>query len=759
MAGGRTVEVLHRGLLVLAALAVLGYGARLVALGADPLDGEALPLAAAFVALAVLGGVRAWRAGRRPEDLLLAGGLGLSAAGWTYWAVLLVPMADPPYPSPADGLWMSLHLTAVVALAWHVGTTWRARTAFTLDALIGAAGVTAAVAGFLVPALVADGAALATVGVNAVYLGANAAHLLLLLSVLAIHSFSHRGLLWARLAGVGVLTATNAGFLVDVADTGVVPLGTVMNLGWLGGFALLVLSVGAHRDPDLRPPTQWSVLVVPAVGTGLALAVLVGAGTGLPAARWLAAAAVLLALGRLGFALVEAAALAGSHEMALTDELTGLANRRGFYDAMRELLADDGTATVALLDLNRFKDVNDTLGHRAGDVLLALVGRRLQEVVRAAGRPGDVVARVGGDEFALLLPRATRADGIAAAWRFATALDDTYDVEGLAVRASAAAGVVHVPAHGTDIDELLRRADVAMYAAKAVHEAVVVYSADLDTRSREDLARVERMRAALLGDGLVLHYQPKVDLRTGAVVGVEALARLREGPDLLLPGQFLPALTQGGLLATLTGQVVDTAVRQAAEWHAAGMSVSVAVNVPADVLLGGAVADQVASVLHRYHLPGELLYLEVTEEVLLADRVAGRAAIEAVRALGTRVSIDDYGTGYSSLAYLRDLPLDEIKLDRSFVRGMADDPRATRIVESTIALAHGLDLQVVAEGVEEDGDREAVLAAGCDIGQGYLFARPVPPEQIPPLVGTPPAAGTIPSPRPFDRAPAGKETP
>ena len=279
------------------------------------------------------------------------------------------------------------------------------------------------------------------------------------------------------------------------------------------------------------------------------------------------------------------------------------------------------------------------------------------------------------------------------------------------------------------------------------------------------------MRAALLAGGLVLHYQPKVDLGTAAVVGVEALARLRDGDDLLMPAQFLPALAQGGLLPLLTGQVLERAVRQAADWLAEGMPLSVAVNVPADVLLAGSVADQVAAALHRSRLPGELLYLEVTEEVLLVDRVAGRAAIEAVRALGARVSIDDYGTGYSSLAYLRDLPLDEIKLDRSFVRGMAADARATRIVESTIALAHALDLRVVAEGVEDEEDRVAVLEAGCDVGQGYHFARPGPPELVTALVRGVPAvaggargagpvgaAGTFPLPGTLDRGPAGKET-
>ena len=728
--------VLHAVLLALALGTGTVFGVRVLLLTKSPEGGEAVLLAATFVLLALLAITRARRAGRRPGDLILAAGLLCSSLGWLYWSVVLQSLAEPPYPSPADVLWWALYPSAYVALIWHVGRGSGFLRSFALDVLIAAAGVTAAVAGLLVPAIVATGGDTRVVGVNAVYLGANVAHLLLLVSVFAVRRFRVPAGLWWRLLGVVVLSVTNSVFLAEVADTGAIPLGTFLDLGWLTGFALLVLSVGTPEPADPSRPRRWAVLVMPLAGTAAALVVLLSAGDGFSGPRWIAAVAIVLALGRMGLAFLQADALAGSHHLARTDELTGLVNRRGLYHALGATIADGSSATVVLLDLNRFKEINDTLGHPAGDELLCLVADRLTAESRSARagaveRADDVVARLGGDEFALLLPRRGPSEGVAAAQRLLEVVAATYEIEGIAVRVSAAAGVVHLPEHGDHPDELLRRADVAMYAAKAVGEAVVVYREELDTRSRADLHRVERLRAALLGGGLELHYQPKVDLRTGAVDGVEALARLRDlDGELLLPAAFLAELAHGGQLRALTSLVLDGAVAQAAAWLAAGSPLAVAINVPAAALVEAGFPEEVHEALERHGVPGPLLFVEVTEETLIQDRAAGRAALEALRRLGVRVSIDDYGTGWSSLSYLRDLPLDEIKLDRTFVRDMASDRRAIQIVHSTVGLAHGLDLTVVAEGVETEADRDAVIAAGCDQGQGFLFARPVPAGEI-----------------------------
>ncbi len=729
-------RVRHATFLLLAAAAAAAFGVRVLLLTKPPEGGEAVLLAATFVLLALLAISRAWRAGRRPGDLILAVGLLSSALGWLYWSLVLQQLADPPYPSPADVLWWMLYPCAYVSLIWHVGRRTGSQRAFALDVLIAAAGVTAAVAGLLVPAIVATGADTRVVGVNAVYLGANVAHLLLMVSVLAVRRFRVPSGLWWRLVGVVVFTATDSAFLLVVADTGAVPLGTILDLGWLASFALLVLSIGTPEPVDPAPPRRLAVLVMPLSGTALALVVLLSAGEGYSGPRWIATIAIVLALGRMGLAFLQADALAGSHQLARTDELTGLVNRRGILHALRTTIADGTTATVVLLDLNRFKEINDTLGHPAGDELLCLVGARLAAESRSAadkvaGRADDVVARLGGDEFALLLPRGDAAEGVRAAERLLEVVAATYEIDGIAVRVSAAAGVVHLPEHGDHPDELLRRADVAMYAAKSEGEAVVVFREELDTRSRADLHRVERLRAALLAGGLELYYQPKVDLRTGAVDSVEALARLRDlDGELLLPAAFLVELAHGGQLRVLTSLVLDGALAQAAAWAAAGRPLAVAINVPVVALVESGFPDEVARALASHGVAGPLLFVEVTEETLIQDRAAGRAALDALRRLGVRVSIDDYGTGWSSLSYLRDLPLDEIKLDRTFVRNMAADRRAIRIVHSTVALAHGLDLSVVAEGVETPSDRDAVIAAGCDQGQGYLFARPVPADEV-----------------------------
>lgn len=740
MRGPQVLRAAYRAATALAVLAGLGYLAMAVWLPSGEIEGQALTLGVTFVALALVGVLRAARTGGRTGDVLMAIGLASSSLGWLYWSVVLAPLENPPYPSPADVLWMALFPLAYASLAWQVGAGGAARRALVLDILIGSAGVTAAVAGLVVPALAGNLQDLTAVGVNSVYLGANVAHVLLLAGVVAMRGFRVPGGLWRRLAAAAILAVTNATWLADLPSTGVVPLGTVLNLGWLGAFALMVSSVGLPSVDRAEAP-RWSgaVVVVPLCGTVLSLAVLLGAGGRFRDARWIAAAAVVLAMVRMARAVADAYALAGSHRLARTDDLTGLVNRRGFYDELRRVLADGRSATLVLADLNRFKEVNDTLGHPVGDALLVQVAARLAASCRGSGRdartggprrPADIAARFGGDEFTLVLHQNGPAEGEAAARRLLAALDDRYEVGGMSVHCSLAAGLVHLPGDGAEIDELIRRADVAMYAAKAGTQPVVTYSGELDTRTIAELARTERVRAGLADGRLLLYYQPKVDLGDGTIRGVEALARLRdEDSTVLAPAQFLPALDRSGELTALTAQVLDQAVAQAARWRAAGTPLPVSINVPAPALVER-FGDRVRDALLRHDLPGELLYVEVTEESLLHDRRAGRAAIEAVRALGVRVAVDDYGTGWSSLTYLRELPLDELKLDRSFISGMARDERVTRIVRSTVALAHGLDLMVVAEGVETAEDRGAAAAAGCDLAQGYLFAHPLPADDM-----------------------------
>ena len=734
-ADSRPWRGLRIGALALGAAVVLAHAVRSVLPGAgqDATVDVVLLLAAVLIAAAAAT-VRTARSGGRAEDVVLSAGLVAYALGWVYWAVVLRPLETPPYPSPADALWALLYAGVLLSLALRVSRGRRLQRDFLLDVLIGTAGAVSAVLGFLVPALAGSARAWSVIGINGVYLAGDTAMLLLTVSVLLVHRSRSAWHLWVLAGSVLLLGLTDALFLAEVAVTGVIPAGSPLNLGWMVA-VLLIATTAGHRAvrTEQAVRSRGSVLLVPLVGTVVALGVLLLVPQDAPAARWIAAAAILLAVARMGLAFVEVDALAGSRELALTDELTGLSNRRAFYSLAREQLATGAPATLVLLDLDGFKEVNDTLGHGAGDLLLTLVARRLaaESRARTGVREADVVARLGGDEFAVLFPGVEPHLGREAAARVADALASTYDVEGIRVRVSAAAGIVHAPEHGHAVDELLRRADVAMYAAKSGRARSVEYRAELDTRSRDGLRRVERMRAALVEGRLVLHYQPKVDLLTGRVTGVEALARFMDPVHgLLMPGEFLAPLAQAGELAALTEQVLDKACAQARRWADLGRPLPVAVNVPADGFGDGELTDLVRSTLERHGLHGPSLTVEVTEQVLLRDHAEGRAALDAIRALGVRVSVDDYGTGYSSLSYLRDLPLDEIKLDRSFVEAMVGDERATRIVESTVTLAHGLGLTVVAEGVETEGARQAVIAAGCDEVQGYLLARPMSAEAL-----------------------------
>ncbi|GGC01820.1 putative bifunctional diguanylate cyclase/phosphodiesterase [Cellulomonas carbonis] len=721
------VRVLDAGLLVLVvALAVVSSS------GLAPPAWEGPVAVAVFVAAVALAAVRCVAGPRRVDDVLLTLALLGYAASWAYRVLVYETGIDTSYPSPMDAMWLTFPLLAAPAIALHGRARGdRSRPAMWVDVLIGAAGTAAAVSTFFMVSGTRSGTTALAVLNEAAYVVGDTALVAVCLQAAFARRFRVAPSLWLRMAGAVTLVAGDALYVAAAAG------GRPDDLGWSGatwpvGVVLLALSVGRATEDLPQRTVRREVLLVPVVGSVTSVLVLLTTRDD-RVIRLLAAAAILLAVGRMALAFREVDALAGSRELARTDELTGLANRRAFYDEATRVLATGRPATVLLLDLDGFKEVNDSLGHGAGDALLALVARRLAAEARrgGGGREGDVVARLGGDEFAALLPGATPETGARAVERMVGALTASYEIDGVRVRVSAAAGVVHAPEHGTTTEELVRCADVAMYASKAARSGVVVYDASLDTRSRTGLQRVERLRTALRDGGVVVHFQPKVDLRTGAVTGVEALARLQD-PDegLLYPGQFLGLLAQAGELPRLTELVLDAALAQARRWRDDGRPLPVAVNVPADAVVDEGLPERLDAILERHGLDGSSLVVEVTEELLLHDHVTGRAVLGELRSRGIRVSIDDYGTGYSSLAYLRDLPLDELKLDRSFAEALAGDPRAERIVESTAALAHSLGLRIVAEGIETESERELVARCGCDEAQGYLFARPAPAEQL-----------------------------
>ena len=434
----------------------------------------------------------------------------------------------------------------------------------------------------------------------------------------------------------------------------------------------------------------------------------------------------------------------------LHDALTGLPNRTHFAAMVEDVLTrSGGHAAVMLVDLDRFKDVNDTLGHASGDLLLAELGQRLV----AAVSDDERVARLGGDEFGIVSARATDARAATElAEHVRVALARPIEVAGVSLEVQASAGIALAPEHCDDADELLRMADVAMYAAKRAL-APQIYAPSLDENSPARLALVSQLRHALTRDEIVLHYQPQIDLRTGALHGVEALVRWRHPRrGMLAPDEFLPVAEHAGLMRALTRHVLEQALRQACAWNEAGYALLVAVNVSGRDLVDSRLSDEIAGALHEHGVDPTTLELEITESTLLSDPGRAAAVLGKLGDLGVRLAIDDYGTGYSSLAHLKRLPVDALKIDKSFVTRMTSEPSDAMIVRSTIDLAHSLGLRVVAEGVEDETTRLGLAGMGCDIAQGYLFSRPLPAAAVTEWLRS--QATVVPLRRPFPTAAA-----
>ena len=417
---------------------------------------------------------------------------------------------------------------------------------------------------------------------------------------------------------------------------------------------------------------------------------------------------------------------------AFHDPLTGLPNRVRMNDrvtrACGSVRAFGGLAGLLLIDLDRFKEVNDTLGHDHGDALLCDVAVRLS----GALRDGDTLARLGGDEFAVLLPELSdRAAATELADRLLAMLEQPFVVRGVTIQLAASAGVALCPDHGTDVTTLMQRADVAMYDAKREQARVRLYDARRDPYSPARLERLGELRRALAEDELVLHYQPKVAVAGGAVTGVEALIRWQHPRDgLLAPAEFLPLAERTGMMGDLTRWVLDAALAQACRWREQDIELPIAINLAAANVLGAALPDAVAERLAHHGVPGERLTCELSEHTVMADPRRAGEVFDRLRALGVRLSLDDFGTGNASLSYLKQLPLDEVKIDRAFVADIVEDVNDALIVRSTIDLAHNLGLEVVAEGVEDADVLDRLRALRCHEAQGYHIARPLPPDAL-----------------------------
>ncbi len=408
------------------------------------------------------------------------------------------------------------------------------------------------------------------------------------------------------------------------------------------------------------------------------------------------------------------------------DHLTNLPNRSLFMERLEnELQASrehDEPFSLFVMDLDHFKEVNDTLGHHVGDRLLQEVARRLVSVLRHT----DTVARLGGDEFAVLLPGADEQHSQAVCHLIIAAMDKPVKIENLCLRAAISIGVSQCPDHGEDANLLLRYADVAMYEAKRKHKGYAFYTSDNDDHSISRLGLSGELRDAIRDNQLTLDYQPMVDVKSGHIFCAEALVRWRH-PEygIIAPEEFIPSAEQTGVIRPLTLWVIEKALEQSAAWDRIGINLRISVNLSVRSLQDRKLPGQVEKLIERYNVDPKRVILEITESAIMSDPLSARRVMRRLSNMGFHLSIDDFGTGYSSLAYLKQLPVDEIKIDKSFVTRMDQDENDAVIVRATIDLAHNLGLKVVAEGVENTDVWDLLEMLGCDVIQGYYIRKPL----------------------------------
>lgn len=658
------------------------------------------------------------------------------AAGNTYYVLAVSGSLALPFPSPADVGYLLFYPFVLAGmftflLRRHQGFAW----SVLLDGVVGSLGAAAVLAVLLGPLLpeVAAVPSLAT-AVAVAYPLLDLLVLSVAAGIAALPGLAagRHGLLLLML-GLTVFAASDVVYAFRVAND-TYQVGTVLDAGWMLGLCLIATwadrlgrdatATGAPERGAWRP-------VVPAAATAAALGVLI-LGTQAPVsvpAVSLAGATLVAAGVRTQLAFRQLVTLAELRRQARTDDLTGLPNRRALYASVSARLAASPGRRCAflLLDVDRFKEINDSLGHDVGDRLLVKIGERLTHRLGT----GDLMARIGGDEFAMLLDGAGPDQATAVAAELRAALAEPVTLEGIALQVNVSVGIAVAPDQGNDLHVLMRKADMAMYKAKTLHSGHRVFVSEDNSHGDDRLRTLQELRAAVADDQLELHYQPKVDIATGDLAGVEALVRWNHPTrGLLYPDSFLLLAEEAGLMNDLSNRVLAVALDQAALWQSRGDPLSVAVNLSASSLIDADLPERVFSMIKQRRLPASALVLEITEDFMMPDRRRAREILSRLHEGGIQISVDDFGTGYSSLSYLRDLPINELKLDRSFLVSMSEDPRAAALVAATITLAHGLGLTVVAEGVEDGRALDQLSRYGCDQAQGFYISRAVPAPSL-----------------------------
>ena len=709
------------------------------------MDGILQSLAYAAIAALCLARIPPSSTDRAAWRIVAIGLLSYALAKPVYlWFVL--PLHPPPAPSVADALWWGLYPCLFVALLLLVRPRLnRVSLSLGLDAAVVGLGAATVVATVVLPTVVAGlKGSVAQTATNLTY---PVLDLLLLASAAgAVSLFRWRPPtpLWSLAVGSMVLVIVDSANLIQSAH-GAYQTGGYIDALWVVAATIVASAPGWRGHAVIAGvPPNWFPLAPPLLAAATAVSVLAIAGFGpiTPAAVYLAVATQLGARGRLAEAFVEGRHAAEHAQQARTDDLTTLLNRRGFYDRVAPILerGADGngppTCALLLLDLDHFKDVNDSLGHATGDELLRLVAARLS----APLREGDILARLGGDEFAVLLPHAGAEQALQTAAALIAALDETVELDGLHVRTDASIGIAVSPEHGRDIGTLLRHADIAMYRAKYGQVGYLVYTPEAadHVTTRAGMELLAQLRRAIEHGELAVHYQPKVSLRSGAIIGVEALVRWPHPQrGLLYPDQFLPLARQNRLMRAMTEFVVERALNDAALWHSRGHRLPVAVNLSPPTFADRDLPDRIEQALDRHGLTSSTLAVEITEDFVLGNLDRARTVLGGLHDLGIMIAIDDFGSGYSALSYLRELPIDEVKLDRSFIAPITTDPDAAAIVRSVIDLSHTLRMTTVAEGVETADTAATLTSYGCDAVQGHYYSQPLTAAELLQLLCSP----------------------
>ncbi len=681
----------------------------------------------------------AWRAivGRRGRWAwaAFAGGLTFFTAGSVLSTAVVQHLVPVPYPSISDFSFLADYPLALVGIVILVRETVPnfSRTIW-VDGLIAALGVAALEATLVLsPILQTNRGNFGVVVTNIAYPFGDLVLISLVVGVFAVRGWRPGPLWWTLGAGLVMFAGADSVYLLRTVSNTYVT-GTPLDSLWaIAAFMIALAAWQGMRAKSKVSPAIQAPNVVPALFLVSSLGIIVYASAqhGIRIGVVLAGLTLVIAIGRSAYAFRQLRALADSRREARTDDLTGLPNRRFFFERLAVCLEPNPAPhrlAVLMIDLDRFKEINDSLGHHVGDDVLRQIGPRLTAAVRGAG----TVARLGGDEFGLVLsPLVQPAAATEVAERVREALRQPFQLEGMSLRVDASIGIAVAPDHGTTPESVLQKADVAMFAAKRAHAPWQMYSAEHEQNARDRLELMEDLRDALRRHEIVVHYQPILDLSSGGVTGAEALARWQHpSRGLLAPAVFLGLVTDAGLMDPFTMDVLDQAFIQQTRWTEMGYRLGVSVNISAASLRDDDLPDKIAALIAIRRIDPARITLEITEDCFIADPEQAMLILERLRGLGVELAIDDYGTGFSSLTYIRRLPVTELKLDRTFLTGAPRDKRAVSVIRSTVDLAHALGLRIVAEGIENLDALALVDDLGCDAAQGYLMGRPVPAKDF-----------------------------